>query len=262
MNKNARNLVIAAVVAATLVVAVVVALLLNRTSDSTPSASDSATNSATATPSPAASGDPTASGTPNPEPSAPSQQLKELVQGLWRLDPDDPMAVGDVDADVVVQVYYDFRCGYCAQAATQTEPQMQHYVDDGTVRIEYHNLAILGDESVLLAQGSVAAANQGKFLEYHSYIYDHQVAGSPVEATEDALVAVAKEIGVADLDQFRTDMTSEAAVAAVADGRTTAQNLGITGTPAFIVGYSYLPGFVPIETMDQVIAAELARPAA
>lgn len=35
--------------------------------------------------------------------------------------------------------------------------------------------------------------------------------------------------------------------------------LGITGTPAFTVGYSYVPGFVPTETMDKIIAAELAR---
>ncbi|KTF04559.1 hypothetical protein CYK24_05045 [Trueperella bernardiae] len=258
MNKTVRNLIMTVVLLATVVVALVVMLVLNRSSEAEPeptTPSASATSEAT-TPDGAS---PSAEAT---EPAAPSAELKELVEGLWRLDPDDPMAVGDLDADIVMQVYFDFRCGYCAKAATETEPKMQHYIDDGTVRVEYHNLAILGDESTLLAQGAVAAANQGKFLEYHSYVYDHHVAGDAVEASEDGIAAVAKAIGVADLEKFRADMTAPETVAAIEDVRTTATSLGISGTPAFIVGYSYVPGFIPIETMDQVIATELARPKA
>ncbi|OFS74331.1 hypothetical protein HMPREF3167_05660 [Trueperella sp. HMSC08B05] len=258
MNKTVRNLIMTVVLLATVVVALVVMLVLNRSSEAEPeptTPSASATSEAT-TPDGAS---PSAEAT---EPTAPSAELKELVEGLWRLDPDDPMAVGDLDADIVMQVYFDFRCGYCAKAATETEPKMQHYIDDGTVRVEYHNLAILGDESTLLAQGAVAAANQGKFLEYHSYVYDHHVAGDAVEASEDGIAAVAKAIGVADLEKFRADMTAPETVAAIEDVRTTATSLGISGTPAFIVGYSYVPGFIPIETMDQVIATELARPKA
>ncbi|WP_276786622.1 DsbA family protein [Trueperella bernardiae] len=258
MNKTVRNLIMTVVLLATVVVALVVMLVLNRSSEAEPeptTPSASATSEAT-TPDGAS---PSAEAT---EPAAPSAELKELVEGLWRLDPDDPMAVGDLDADIVMQVYFDFRCGYCAKAATETEPKMQHYIDDGTVRVEYHNLAVLGDESTLLAQGAVAAANQGKFLEYHSYVYDHHVAGDAVEASEDGIAAVAKAIGVADLEKFRADMTAPETVAAIEDVRTTATSLGISGTPAFIVGYSYVPGFIPIETMDQVIATELARPKA
>ncbi|MCM3906907.1 DsbA family protein [Trueperella bernardiae] len=258
MNKTVRNLIMTVVLLATVVVALVVMLVLNRSSEAEPeptTPSASATSEAT-TPDGAS---PSAEAT---EPAAPSAELKELVEGLWRLDPDDPMAVGDLDADIVMQVYFDFRCGYCAKAATETEPKMQHYIDDGTVRVEYHNLAILGDESTLLAQGAVAAANQGKFLEYHSYVYDHHVASDAVEASEDGIAAVAKAIGVADLEKFRADMTAPETVAAIEDVRTTATSLGISGTPAFIVGYSYVPGFIPIETMDQVIATELARPKA
>lgn len=259
MNKTVRNLVMTVVLLATVVVALVVVLLLNRSSEAAPeptTPSASATSEAT-TPDDAGSASAEAT-----EPAAPSAELKELVEGLWRLDPEDPMAVGDLDADIVMQIYFDFRCGYCAKAATETEPKMQHYIDDGTVRVEYHNLAILGDESTLLAQGAVAAANQGKFLEYHSYVYDHQVAGDAVEASEDGIAAVAEAIGVPDLEKFRADMTAPETVATIEDGRTTATSLGITGTPAFIIGYTYVPGFIPIETMDQVIATELARPEA
>lgn len=198
---------------------------------------------------------------PELEPVDPQQ--KEIIEAQWRLDPDDPLAVGDVDADLLVQIYYDFRCGYCALAAVELEPQLQSFVDDGTIRVEYHNLPVLGEESMLAAQGSLAAANQGKFFDYHKYVFEQQYNETPVTFTDAGLADVAREIGVADVDQFTADMTSNEIVAEIQEDYTRGtQNLGITGTPAFIIGYSYVPGFIPYDTFIQVVDAELARPAA
>lgn len=190
-------------------------------------------------------------------------QQKALIEAQWRLDADDPLAVGDLDADLLVQIYYDYRCGYCAMSSVELEPELQSLVDDGTIRIEYTNLPVLGEESILAAQGSIAAANQGKFFEYHEYMFANQYDGTPVTVTEDGLADVAREIGVADIDKFVFDLTSDSVVGKVQGDRTRGtQGLGITGTPAFIIGYSYVPGFIPYDTFTQVVDAELARPAA
>lgn len=190
-------------------------------------------------------------------------QQKALIEAQWRLDADDPLAVGDLDADLLVQIYYDYRCGYCAMSSVELEPELQSLVDDGTIRIEYTNLPVLGEESMLAAQGSIAAANQGKFFEYHEYMFANQYDGTPVTVTEDGLADVAREIGVADIDKFVFDLTSDSVVGKVQGDRTRGtQGLGITGTPAFIIGYSYVPGFIPYDTFTQVVDAELARPAA
>lgn len=190
-------------------------------------------------------------------------QQKALIEAQWRLDADDPLAVGDLDADLLVQIYYDYRCGYCAMSSVELEPELQSLVDDGTIRIEYTNLPVLGEESMLAAQGSIAAANQGKFFEYHEHMFANQYDGTPVTVTEDGLADVAREIGVADIDKFVFDLTSDSVVGKVQGDRTRGtQGLGITGTPAFIIGYSYVPGFIPYDTFTQVVDAELARPAA
>lgn len=250
-----RSLYIALIVMGLTVIALTIALLVNRSSAPQPSPSTAAT--------PSASAEATSTPTSPMELKAPTPQVKELVEAQWRLKDDDPMARGKVDAALVIQVYYDFRCGYCAMGAVQTEPKLERYIEDGTVRVEYHNLPVLGPESVLLAQGSLAAANQGKFLDYHSLVFKRQFEKNPVTPTEDGLVDVAKEIGVPDLDKFRTDMTSEEIRDAVEKARVHGtQKLGITGTPAFIVGYSYVPGFIPPDTVDKLITAELARPKA
>ncbi|MEW6868053.1 DsbA family protein [Trueperella pyogenes] len=255
--KSNRSLIIALIVLGLTVIALAIALVVSHLS------AQSSPSSPTTPAAPSTTADSGKKSGAVPDELGPvDPKLKEVVESLWRRDEHDPMAEGEVDAGVVVQIYYDFRCGYCAKAAVETEPGLQRHIEDGTVRVEYHNLPILGEDSVLLAQGSVAAAKQGKFIEYHRYVFDKQVAQQPVEATENGLAGVAKEIGVSDLAKFRADLTSEETRSAVTSARERATDqLGITGTPAFIVGYSYVPGFVPTETMDKIIAAELARPA-
>ncbi|QOQ39741.1 DsbA family protein [Trueperella pecoris] len=262
-----RSMMIALIVMGLTVIALVIALLITQTGKDDAVAPTPTHTGAPAQPGGQAS--PNGQSTPGDSTATPAElpaldpQVKALVEGKWRKSEDDPMAVGKVDAGVVVQIYYDFRCGYCAMGAVETEPKLKHYLDDGTIRIEYHNLPVLGPDSVMLAQASVAAGNQGKFLDFHSFVFQHQYDKDPVSATEDGLVEVAKQIGVPDLEKFRADMLAQETVDAVEAARVEGtQRLGITGTPAFIVGYSYIPGFIPAETMDQVIAAELARPAA
>ena len=256
-----RNLLITLVVVGVTIVALLLGILFFNLgkSDATPSdAPDVRTSDELADDSDQGEGDAQV-----PELGPVDPQQKEIIEAQWRLDADDPLAVGDVDADLLVQIYYDFRCGYCALAAVELEPQLQSFVDDGTIRVEYHNLPVLGEESMLAAQGSLAAANQGKFFDYHQYIFEQQYNETPVTFTDAGLADVAREIGVADVDQFTADMTSNEIVAEIQEDYTRGtQNLGITGTPAFIIGYSYVPGFIPYDTFIQVVDAELARPAA
>ncbi len=190
-------------------------------------------------------------------------QQKEIIESQWRLEDADPMALGDLDADLLVQIYYDFRCDYCAMSAVELEPELQSLIDDGTIRVEYHNLPVLGEDSMLAAQGSLAAANQGKFFEYYEYLFQKQYDQTPVTMTEADLTDVAREVGVVELDQFAADLTSDEIISKVQEDYVHGtQNLGITGTPAFIIGYSYIPGSIPFDTFQQVVDAELARPAA
>lgn len=45
-----------------------------------------------------------------PAPLAPVEpELAQMIDGLHRLDPDDPYALGDVDATIVIEMYSDYR---------------------------------------------------------------------------------------------------------------------------------------------------------
>src|SRR5690625_8033412 len=90
-------------------------------------------------------------------------------------DADDPLAIGDVDAPVVMIVYSDFRCPYCGEWSRTTLPALtDKYVDSGEMRVEWRDMPVLGDPSVEAALAARAAANQGQFREVADALYDDE----------------------------------------------------------------------------------------
>lgn len=186
------------------------------------------------------------------------QDVKEAIDAQHRLDPNDPMAKGDLNAPVVIEIYADFRCGHCMNYSLQTEPQLAQRIAQGEVRYEFNNLPVLGADSTLAAQAAQAAAKQNKFWEYHDQLFKFAASGSAVY-TDATLIDLATQAGVPDLEQFSSDLRSAETVQTVASAVQRAQELGITGVPALLVGYSYVPGEIQIDQLNQLIDTELLR---
>ena len=97
---------------------------------------------------------------PTPASTAPAQTWEQLV----RRESDDPMALGEADAPVVMVAYSEFQCPFCGKFARDTEPVLiEKYVEDGTLRIEWRDFPYLGPESTVAARGGRAAAAQDRF---------------------------------------------------------------------------------------------------
>ncbi|MDO4901911.1 thioredoxin domain-containing protein [Actinomyces sp.] len=204
----------------------------------------------------AASGEPTTI-----ETAAPSQtdaELLELMHGEVRRNADDSQAKGKVDAPVVMVVYSDFACPFCTKFAQEVEPELADLVDDGTLRVEWRDLAQITATSPLAAQGGIAAGNQGKFWEFHDAVYRAADPTDHPEYTEDSLVAFAQEAGVPDLEKFRADLKDAATVQAVEDAKQHAYSLGIQGTPFFIINDAYVNGYADAGYMRNTILNQAA----
>lgn len=193
--------------------------------------------------------------------SAPSQtdaELLEVLHGEVKRDPNDAQAKGDIDAPAVMVIYSDFSCPYCTKFAQEVDPALEDLVEDGTLRVEWRDLAQITDTSPLAAQAGIAAGNQGKFWEFHDVVYAATDPTEHPEYTEDSLVALAEQAGVPDLEQFRSDMTDAATAQAVEDAKQHAYDLGITGTPFFIINDAYVSGYVPADYMRATILEQAA----
>ena len=189
--------------------------------------------------------------------TAPSEQ-PDLTQFEYR-DPADVQAAGPVDAPIGLIVFADYQCAFCAKWTQNTLPTMMEYADAGDLRIEWRDINMYGELSERAARAAHAAGLQSQFWEFHDALYPGGVHLPEAGLTKDALVALATELGL-DAEKFATDMDSPTVVATINKRAEEARQLGVTGTPSFILNGVPIVGAQPTEVF--VDAIESARPAA
>lgn len=175
---------------------------------------------------------------------------------MARLEADDPLAVGPVDAPVTLVVYSDYQCPYCASWATDTGPVMLEYALAGDLRIEYRDIAIFGEESHRAALAAYAAGLQGHYLDYHHALFPGGDKLPPRGLRDPALIELAGEVGL-DADRFAADLDSPEATAAVQRNIDEAAAIGAFSTPAFLLADSPILGAQPTEVFVGALEAAL-----
>lgn len=155
--------------------------------------------------------------------------------------PGNSIVVGDPDAPVTVDLYEDFQCPACGTLEELTGPTISELIDDGTIKVNYHIMSFLGPESVRAANAAAAAADEGKFKEFHDALFADQPAEHSGGYKNDELIEKGASVG----------LTSEAFVSAVRDGKfngyvaqvdENASKDGVTATPTVIVNGKQLQG--------------------
>jgi len=159
-------------------------------------------------------------------------------------DPAAPI-FGNPDGDVTVVEFFDYRCPYCKSVAGKA---METAKKDGKVRVMFKELPILGPESVFAARAALAAQRQGKYIEYHLALMR-----SRERLTDEITIRIAQGVGI-DLEKLKKDMGSPEIKRQLEANLELAQELGIRGTPAFIVGDRLAPGAIDEETLVKMIA--------
>ena len=239
MSDRRKSPVVPLVVAAMAVVALIATLVGTWGSDETP---DKTTTTSSTTRSSGAE-------------RAPDSTWKQLV----RRKADDPMALGKVDAPVVMLAYSEFQCPFCGKFARDTEPTLiKRYVKNGTLRIEWRDFPYLGPESTTAAVAGRAAAAQDSFWAFHDRMYAKQLPPNSGKLDEDYLAGVAEKLGL-DVAKFRADMKSKAAKRAVAADFAQGQAIGVTGTPAFVINGVPIIGAQPTEVFEKAIEQAAAE---
>jgi len=159
-------------------------------------------------------------------------------------DPNAPF-VGNAEGETVVVEFFDYNCPYCKRAADNVKALLEA---DEDVRVVYREWPILGEGSVFASRAALAARAQGKYEEMHWGLMEMRG-----RADEASVLALARSVGL-DVDQLRVDMDSDAVNNHIATSRQLAQNLGFTGTPAFVIGDALVPGAVPLSELQSLIA--------
>jgi protein-disulfide isomerase len=181
------------------------------------------------------------------------EEARAQLAALATREADDPRALGDVDAPVVMIEWADFLCPFCGVFARDTEPELiARYVETGILRIEWRDLPFQGEEAVLAAIGGQAAAEQDAFWAYHDALFTADLRRSDGRMSREFLLEVAGALDL-DVEAFDAALDDPALAERVQTEAMQAQSLGITGTPAFIVGGYPVVGAQPLEAFVNVI---------
>ena len=94
----------------------------------------------------------------------------------------------------------------------------------------------------------MAAQKQGKYLEFHKALM-----GAPERLTEESVMKIAGQTGL-DVRRLQQDMADAEVISYLQDTQRLARELGINGTPAFVIGNTLVPGAVDGARLRQLIA--------
>ncbi|PRB14218.1 DsbA family protein [Microbacterium sp. MYb62] len=181
--------------------------------------------------------------------------VPDLTQLEYR-DPADVQAAGPVDAPVALVVYSDYQCAFCAKWTHSTLPEMMKYAEAGDLRIEWRDINMYGPSSERASSAAHAAGLQGKYWEFHDALYPGGEHLTEAQLTTESLVDIAAELGL-DPDRFAADMDSPAVQELVARIAQEGRDLGVTGTPSFLLAGRPLVGAQPTSVFIDAVEAAL-----
>ncbi len=168
-------------------------------------------------------------------------------------------SMGADNAPVTIIEYSDFNCGYCRQFYNTTFQQViDEYVKTGAVRVSYKHYPFLADSSLPKAQVAECAAQQNKFWEAHNALFSGQINGNSTDEITTQAVAFAPRVGM-DTAAFGACMKDQGVIARILQDAEEARNVGVTGTPSFLINGKPLVGAQPFAAFRLAIESARAR---
>jgi protein-disulfide isomerase len=123
--------------------------------------------------------------------------------------------------------------------------------EDKKVRFVFKEFPILSDDSVTAARVALAVNRvaKDKYFAFHQ-----ELMKANVKFDEKMLLDTAKKVG-ADATKVKAEMAKPEITAILDKNREIAGALGVSGTPAIIMGNSITPGAVDLPTIKKMVAA-------
>ena len=154
---------------------------------------------------------------------------------------------GNVDGDITLVEFLDYRCGYCRKAMPEVTKLLKN---DGNIRLIVKEFPILGEASMLSSRFAVATkqvAGDDAYKQVHDALMEF--GGDP---TDVALRRISDSLGL-DTDAIMDRMDSDEVSSEIARTRQLAQKLSISGTPTFVLGDELLRGYLPADQMQMIV---------
>jgi len=158
------------------------------------------------------------------------------------------VTIGNHNGDVTFVEFFDYNCGYCKHAMSDMLDLMK---SDPKLKVVLKEFPVLGPGSVEAAQVAVAVRMQDptgkKYLDFHQ-----KLLGGRGQADKARALAAAKDAGI-DMARLEKDLTSPEVKATLEENFKLAENMGLNGTPSYVIGNQVIVGAIGLDGLTQKI---------
>ena len=165
--------------------------------------------------------------------------------------------LGNEDADITFIEFADYRCPFCHKFHEETfDKVVTNFINTGKAKFLFKDF-VVNDRgeykgSMQAAVASHCAAEQGKYWEYSKEVFKNFKPEPQHWVTLDSLITFANNIQIQDIGKFKSCVESNKYQNQIQESGSLAKQLGITGTPSFVVLKNdkietVFPGAVPYE---------------
>jgi protein-disulfide isomerase len=153
---------------------------------------------------------------------------------------------GSEDAAVVIIEYSDFQCPFCKQYSDETRRNIiAKYGDSVRMVFKHYPLEQIHPQAMTAAIAAQCAQRQGKFWQVHERFFEQ-----PNSLDPDAVISVGESLNLSTA--FAECVLNHETKGEVEEDIRQANQVGVRGTPTFIVNGDFLVGNQSISAFEAV----------
>lgn len=153
--------------------------------------------------------------------------------------------IGNPDAKITITKFFDYACGYCKRADKTME---QLVAEDKDIKVIYRELPILGTNSLNASKAALAIynINSAKYNQFHKELMNVKNIDMQV------INKIATNLGV-PANKLASEMNKQQVIDSINVNQKLAHDIGVHGTPAFIINGELIAGAIDIQAFKQKI---------
>lgn len=192
-------------------------------------------------------------------------QAQEVIPGFTPKIPanlimPEGRSIGSAEAPITLYEYSSMGCYHCADFHLKTLPELKkEFIDKGVLRVVFVDFPI--DKSSMMASMVAHCIPQDKYFDFVALLFKNQREWGMSRTPEKYLVQYASLNGITPSKATECMKDDEAAKSILENRQNAITQLGIQGTPSFIISYKsgreLLQGAPSMDTFRAAFAKKL-----
>ena len=160
---------------------------------------------------------------------------EEVLFGKKNLMENGSPLLGDSSAQITILEWGDYQCTFCYRFhQSSLNIILEEYIDSGKINFVFKDFPLNGPDSILGAEATYCAEDQGKYWAFHNELYSNWAGEKTGWINYDSLNQFAKSVNL-ELDEFTTCLEEHKYNQKVLELEKFGKKIGIDATPSFLI---------------------------